>query len=325
MPSGEACAKKSLELPRRGCTLSAPHRSIMRPNASDAVRNQHGASRLLGVVCFGVLEILLCGGCTSQLEPTAEDQDASFRRFADARIEGSRIDIFLAMRTAAVITGAATGHDTSVNGNTRSTTLRADDVADFGQGTAVPIDARGYFATASHCFGPQQITLIYADRDSEGKTSPRVVPAARVIWRGDLGRNEPDFAVVCVDRPIPYHFEWGSIPANGTSVVASAMNAKPNSDAVEPLFAGGRVLFSNASKSKGLEWTTIFHDAPIRAGGSGGPVLTLDGRLVGINTERTHAPLVSASASSVAVCPDLGWLRTIIDTDAMRHSVGGER
>jgi hypothetical protein len=53
--------------------------------------------------------------------------------------------------------------------------------------------------------------------------------------------------------------------------------------------------------------------------------LTLDGRLVGINTERTYAPLVSISASSVAVRPDMRWLRKIIDTDAMRHAVGGER
>jgi S1-C subfamily serine protease len=131
----------------------------------------------------------------------------------------------------------------------------------------------GKILTNAHNVRSEAVTVSFAD----GRTAEGTVAGSD---------TDGDLAVISVDTggvtPLPWA---GEVPAVGTAVVALAN-------------PGGRGLRATLGFVSGTERAfrgprgrriagSIEHTAPLPRGSSGGPVLDAEGRLVGINTNRT--------------------------------------
>jgi S1-C subfamily serine protease len=258
---------------------------------------------------------------------TSGERRVSFQPYAGTTIAGTSAAEFLLRRTALLVNEGG------------------------GVGSATAIDRRGYFLTAAHCVGKDVVRLVVG-RDAYHTT---VVPA-RVVWRGDLTQGGPDLALLRTAWPIAHAFEWAPAVTVGQPVLVCGPDYE---EGVERTFqldclAGrvkttGRKCGTRDGKDGGApggggaasarppptegEWGEVEefrHDAPVHHGDSGGPVVGLDGRLIGINFATVRLVFLPSIAMRVGVNasrPDLGWLASLIEADdasfrgrAERHS-----
>jgi S1-C subfamily serine protease len=180
----------------------------------------------------------------------------------------------------------------------------------MGLGSATPIDRRGYLLTAAHCVatGKPHVVLF---RDGKLTAEP-----ARVVWRGDRTKGEPDIAILFVARGLDQIYEWST----GFAVKDRIMSTGPSYERVGDftITGVGGVIAQRWTERQGpVSCEFISHSAPIHRGDSGGPLLTERGQLIGINVAVT-LPIYQPwrSASGKAVRPDLEWLSRILATDA---------
>jgi serine protease Do len=157
----------------------------------------------------------------------------------------------------------------------------------WGLGSGVVI-ADGQVLTSAHAVRREEVTVTFADGRQE---------------RGTLAGSDDDLdlAVVAVDTGDvePVAWEPGDAPGIGTAVVAVA----------NPGGRGLRVtlgLVSSAGRSfRGPRGRriggAIEHTAPLPRGSSGGPLVDLEGGLLGINSVRLDGGLILAVPATVAV------------------------
>ncbi|HEY3856535.1 MAG TPA: serine protease [Verrucomicrobiae bacterium] len=254
----------------------------------------------------------LSDGCMHYNTPAKRDD--SFLPYADAKVGQENLDDFLRARSATAFEGdrlRATFHGTehyTIDGTIS------------GIGSAAPIDRRGYFLTAAHCVSKGPCLLMFVNN---GRIQAQT---ARVVWRGDESKKEPDLALLRVPTPLQNVFEWTPAFTNGERIVASGINVISN--LIKSQCMAGKILKQNAGLKTVLpHYICISHDAPLHGGDSGGPLVSTDGRLVGINTEaiigRPRWFSFSVEVlSSDAERPDLEWLRQLIEQDATAQSGG---
>jgi S1-C subfamily serine protease len=228
--------------------------------------------------------------CTPYAFPGDRERVESFRSLASVRVAGESLDMYLRRRTAVLI-GEGAGGEIHIS-------------------EAVSIDPRGYFLTAAHSLEATELHLFYFDGTRARVASPRVVAARR-------DKTRDDFAVLHVDGTSPCVFEWADDDALSGAEVATAVGGGPDKASSQglvvskPQCLAGRIISTAPS---GALATRIFHDLPLRPGDSGGPLATVKGKLIGINTGVSVTWL--GEAVSLAIRPDRHWVWYQIDRDA---------
>jgi hypothetical protein len=260
------------------------------------------AGLLLVILC-------LCGGCIHH--NTSAQRDASFSPYKNAKVGEERLAHYLFVRSAILFMAERADLTSSaVNSFHFSMTNLSS------SGTATAIDQRGYFLTAAHCVDGKTPCWLVFLRDDKMQAE-----RARIVWRGDEKRGEPDLAILCVAHPIGATFPWAAEFTNGSPVVDVGMRRDDFPRHLEPQCVAGRILeVSNALSAGALDYSVLFHTSPMRLGDSGGPVVLSDGRLLGINVimkfDFQWSHLALNFAHTQAHRPDLAWLRKVIDADA---------
>jgi Trypsin-like peptidase domain len=193
-------------------------------------------------------------------------------------------------------------------------------------GIAAAIDRRGYFLTAAHCVESGPVWLLFP---CSGTSQPF---RARIVWRGDDSKGEPDLAILHASVPLQneflllhasvplqHEFAWATDFAPGTSGVAVGVSAdKPHVLSMQCM-AGRIVALRDESSPAGTRYSLVSHDVPLRHGDSGGPLADMNGRLLGINVAG-YLGIKWKKLSVEPLCwyahrPDPAWLRRMIDRD----------
>jgi S1-C subfamily serine protease len=252
--------------------------------------------------------------CAVKARPPVQERIESARTLDGRQLRGQPALEFMRARSAVVLADPASG-------------TQPGRIAFTSLGTAAAIDRRGYFVTAAHVLSTASPALVL--------DAPARVVRARVVWRGDPGRKQPDLALVHVPLALDGAFEWapdvvpgaGVVGAGPTRTTAPAADRQPLTLALS-IFAG---TIHNASfEGRDRRWQIVSASAPSVPGDSGGPLVNLAGRLVGVITgarwtfgfARSWTLLQPRTTGTLAVRPDLEWLRPIIDADAMGAANG---
>ncbi len=201
-------------------------------------------------------------------------------------------------------------------------------------GSAVPVTRDGYFLTAAHCVtDPRQLTLVALTRDLRMAKS-----SARVVWTSGLKIGGADLALLHAPLNLARPFALAD-PATlrPGEPVALAGWSKLSFKKSSGQAAGRIVAVSRRHRgAAGFAWRTVDHNAPFNSGDSGGPLITPDGSLAGINAQvisspaailrmltghngRMDQPLPGYTARAFA--PEPGWLRRTIAADRAAHGL----
>jgi S1-C subfamily serine protease len=263
----------------------------------------------------GILLLIFCWLSAGCVHPnTSARRDASFLPYESAQIGQVSLRQFLFARSAVLLEGDQLSV-TASNADARTVWIKGT-VSSMGMSAA--IDARGYFLTAAHCVQKEPLTLVFLH---QGQLESQ---AARVVWRGDISKKEPDLAILRVPIPLQDVFEWTPEFTNGKSVVATGLSTGSARLMQIQCVAGKILRLTKGSKAISPHYLRISHDAPLHHGDSGGPLAFTDGRLVGINSsvevqfQWKHFSFEPVSCN--AERPDLDWLRQVIRQDATVQS-----
>ncbi|MDB6071524.1 MAG: protease Do [Verrucomicrobiales bacterium] len=189
----------------------------------------------------------------------------------------------------------------------------------YGFGSAVPISKDGYFLTAAHCVGQKGSTIQILAKTA---SPPVTLSLARVVWRSDeTNPAEPDLAILHapIKPEISVRIASPGLLKTGTPILTSGYGSFKKS------WAGGRIQSITAPQTAptGVTWRELTHSAPFTPGDSGGPILSEDGELVGINSQivlTTPGWLPFGLGSfgydrGICFVPDPVWLDSIIQRD----------
>jgi S1-C subfamily serine protease len=263
----------------------------------------------------GIFLLIFClfsGGCVHY--STSAGRDASFSPHAGTKVGQVSLREFLLARSAMLFEGGQLSV-TASGTNSRKVWIQGT-ISGFG--AAAAIDRRGYFLTAAHCVRKGPLTLVFLDK-GQLEAQP-----ARVVWRGDVSKKEPDLAILQVSVPLQEVFDWTPAFTNGESIVAVGVSLFPHQPMKTQCMAGKILRLAPGSEAVVPHYICISHDAPLHHGDSGGPLVSTDGRLVGINCSldvefqwrRFSIEPVSADAQR----PDLEWLGQIVRQDVTLQS-----
>ncbi len=200
--------------------------------------------------------------------------------------------------------------------------LRGHTSQSYSFGTAVPISQDGYFLTAAHCIGKKSSTIQILAKTA---SPPVSLSVARIVWRSDeINPNEADLAVLHAPVKPEIHVKpaaWDRLKI-GNPILTSGYGSFKKS------WAGGRLRSINEPRTapSGVTSTEVTHTAPFTPGDSGGPILSEDGELIGINSQMvltTSGWLPFALGRlrydhGVCFIPDSDWLNSILQRDRSR-------
>ena len=258
---------------------------------------------LLAILC------LSCAGCVHFSTPA--ERDATFSPYYHAKVGEVDLWEYLIARSGLLVEAEGLESTTAGTNSIHFTTANGS----RGYGTATAIDQRGYFLTAAHCVRKGQVWLAFS---RDGKSQ---LERARVVWRGEEKKREPDLAILRVSQPIGPTFQWAAEFTNGSPVVDVGLRIDDHPHHLKPQVIAGRVLkVSEALSAGSLDYSVVSHSSPLRPGDSGGPLVLSDGRLLGINIgwrlDFQWSHLSFERVHYEAHRPDLAWLRKIIERDA---------
>jgi S1-C subfamily serine protease len=147
-----------------------------------------------------------------------------------------------------------------------------------------------------------------------------VLPA-RLVWRGDFSRGEPDLALLHVDRPLLFAFTWAASWERRQPVAGAGANFNRTDSRVLSVHAGRLERFT-AWTTRTTPYTGFFHTAPVHPGDSGGPLVDLQGRLLAVNAgtiRRFSIQRLSPRTTALAYRPNATWLQALIERDFERQ------
>jgi S1-C subfamily serine protease len=259
------------------------------------------------LLCLAALSLL--PGCTL-FWPTVEERAASFAPHAPANVEGTPIYDYVARRTAVLVGGMSPEAAAAVPLSSLATAMRAMH-GRFAIGSATIIDRRGYLLTAAHCLVWQPLHVLFLD----GATVR--LARAQVVWHGDPQREGTDLALLAVDTALPEAFTWAAdVPERGPVIGAGPKHERRGAHGLSCF--SGEVVRATRHQNSAPPSTTVFHSSPVRVGDSGGPLLSVEGRLIAVNVGDTHELNVFRlryHKAARAHRPDLDWLRERIERD----------
>lgn len=157
-------------------------------------------------------------------------------------------------------------------------------------GTGMIIDKQGHIVTNAHVVdGAQSLKVTFSD----GKTVPATLAGADAFQ---------DIAVIKVDVAVPATVTFGDSsklqPGQRVIAIGSALGQFNNTVTDGIVSAINR----NLDTSQGYVLPNLVqHDAPINEGNSGGPLINLDGQVVGMNTAKvTNAGVGQVQATGLS-------------------------
>ena len=254
---------------------------------------------------------LFDSGWAFGLQQSESVRTGSFKPYAGMHIGEDEAGTFLVSRVA-VLLGTDEIHPKGLTFNPPNS-----------QACAVAIDHRGYFLTAGHCTSRKTIYLLLYEPPNKVTVLP-----ARVVWRGDGSKGQPDLAILRVPAPLDFTFNVADdvhrdepVMAVGLAFINSLTNAVILAGPQMLELMGGHVqdCTSVAGAATDLRVAT---DVPLQPGDSGGALVDTHGRLVGINTLIRR---VLWSRTGVAFRPNEKWLSDIIEHDAATHAHSDDR
>jgi S1-C subfamily serine protease len=175
----------------------------------------------------------------------------------------------------------------------------------FKQALAVAIDRRGYLLTAQHVLSAHNYVIGEFGHGFE-------IRRARVVQQGDAA-NDLDYAILQVEAELPLALDLAPDPKAGDVVFAVIFDKNDHAAGGARLFTAGQVRGTYPVSSG----TVIDSTLPIRAGDSGGPVLTPEGKLVGVTQGWKHTfHGFSGEYAMLTVRPAEAVIRRAIDAGA---------
>lgn len=173
-------------------------------------------------------------------------------------------------------------------------------------GSATPISQDGYFITANHVLaraGGNHVFIIYANGN---KT---ITSRARIVWRSD----KDDVAILHIPAKTPYYYQWSESDFPmilGHSVMQGGVVTGANR-------GQGKVMSKIKSDGLMAKSGTFHMDMKLQPGDSGGPIVDVDGHLVGINAKVEFLTSLQTEIfiESEAIRPNIGGIQAVIDRD----------
>ncbi len=179
----------------------------------------------------------------------------------------------------------------------------------FKQALAVAINQNGYLLTARHVLSPYN----YVIGDFGAGLSVRRV---RIVHQSDT-TDKCDYAVIKTEATLPFAFEMAEMPADGDVVFAVVFDKNDQILGGDRLFTAG-LIKSTESFAAG---TLIDSTVPLRAGDSGGPMLSPEGRLVGITQGWNYTQgVISGKYAILSVRPAEHIIESVIKVDSQRRN-----
>ncbi len=269
------------------------------------------------VTMLGLAGLLLAAGslagCSAHRPPDSAVRLASFDPLRATRLNGEPLSDFMRSRSAILIDGTKVTVERSPRGS-NAMTVRFAGSSGYGASMAAAIDPRGYFLTAGRSLRRSPVYLI--SHDGIGFR----VFEARVVWRGIYEEGQPDLALLHVDRPLLFTFEWDDRWEAGEPVGSLGMEFSAETG-YSLTSLGGEIQRVTEHPDNVPHRTSFFHSAPVQGGDSGGPVVGADGRLLAINVGIIRSFELRAlgyETSARAHRPDTAWLRALINEDFAR-------
>ncbi len=180
-----------------------------------------------------------------------------------------------------------------------------------GSGSGFFVSQDGYLVTNNHVIeGVTEISVIYA---AGGRVPAQLIGAS----------PEFDLAVLKVDSPVPAYISWGDSTVHplGATVIAigSALGEYRNT-----VTAG---ILSGFNRQVGTMGSLLQTDAAINQGNSGGPLIDLNGQVIGVNTLVVRGNFADAQGLGFAIPSNIARsvVRNLIDTGDARHPFIGIR
>ena len=233
------------------------------------------------------LGLLFLSGCGSYGGANAKQKEDSFSEFSGTTISGEPIGVFINKRIVRISDNIklASVHPTS-EGKLRGT-YRGSPI-----GYAVAVSEYGHYLTVAHNL--QDVNSVFIKHDDWEKPEK-----AQVLW-------------------ISKDIDWAVVKSNAkTECFFSLSNVLPNVNA--PVILGGYhggnsagvVLAVETAPMDNTSHAIIYHSCPISAGDSGGPLISLDGKLLAVNhssRQKKHG-FIRQSTYSMGTAVNREWLQ----------------
>jgi hypothetical protein len=264
--------------------------------------------RLLAVM---VAAWALSPSCSPTRGASAQQKQASFAPMAGLMIGQEGVEEFARRRSVLLVAGGEiSGVSLAEDGPRLAVPPGPGPEMELAQAFAVAVSGDGYFLACAHSLEKRPVYLCAIDGEI-----PRIAQA-RVVWSGDPAAAASDLAVIHADFGSRPCFTWaspGEIDA-GTDIVGWGMG--PGAGRMTSAFSARHAL--------GIDASVAFHQMPICVGDSGGPVMTVSGQLVGINS-RIKGSWNPHAGQTEIVRPDLDWLDITIARDRAARFQGAKR
>lgn len=288
---------------------------------SDLVRRICMNKLVRSRACFCFIAFCVAGCKTLDLPPVSDEARlASMVPFKNRRVGGQSLVNHAISRSGLLTSGANFTESDQEDSNAFESNGVFSNGGSFGAATA--IDSRGYFLTAAHCVDENQEMLQLLFLRGEGMSVKR----ARVVFMGASSGDSFDFAILHVPETLDNAFEWSEHYVVGDPVFCAGAVMEEMDSSERDLkmdMTGGVIEGLGSQEADGQTFKVVDHSAPIYHGYSGGPLVSTDGKLVGINYSVSGFRRVVGKPvreDSSAIRPDLKWLQAIIEKDARSQS-----
>jgi S1-C subfamily serine protease len=248
---------------------------------------------------------LLLGGCASISEVDIKQKKESLSRLSVEHIFGEPIDDFFRHRMADVVVGLEISRVEYADNGKRKLVFKGKRPKNFEffLGSAAALSEPGYFLTAAHnVVGEDNIWLVSKSREDP------YYGRASVVWV----MKKPDLALVHMEAsPLKCFNVMSNTPRVDSLVILGGHRGG---------CSAGKIVSVKHRIAGNNPYLEIEHTSPFVRGDSGGPLITPEGQLLGINHSWTARALWTKYNSTQATAIDWKILQKTIEDDITKRS-----